>query len=392
MTDYLFEATYDDYEDGFEIAKEYCDKYRPQIGACSSVQNGNIRGRNYDWTYDEEPEFVIHVPAAEGRHASVGVAAATAISSADVEDTELQNEFNELLEYFQAEERVSLDTEKEKNVYQMLPYVTLDGVNDAGLTVNINVVNFGEKGEFEMKTETMDDDLCPLMIPRLLLDQAGSIDECIDIIEQYDVYSMGTVEEAHFMISGPQSADDDTFNTIVIEFIPDENKHYQLNVIDYNKGDFVDDKAVMTNFHLTGYDGTKESLTDHPMGYERYQILMEDYDQGSTKLGMQLLMQKVYYTRNYDLYKDNFWYSEYTSGDLTIADADGLESNLMGDTSKAGPFKDAIDNATEIFNSGARDASRWHTVHCSIYDSENRTLSVLPQEAGFAYDFELEQK
>ena len=103
-------------------------------------------------------------------------------------------------------------------------------------------------------------------------------------------------------------------------------------------------------------------------------------------------MQKVYYTRNYDLYKDNFWYSEYTTGDLTIADADGLESNLMGDTSKAGPFKDAIDNATEIYNSGARDASRWHTVHCSIYDSENRTLSVLPQEAGFAYDFELEQK
>ena len=392
VTDYLFEATYQDYEDGFEIAKEYCDKYRPELGGCSSVQNGVIRGRNYDWTYDEEPEFVIHVPAAEGRHASVGVVATTAISSLDVEGTEFQNEINEFLEYFEEGEKISIDTEKTKEVYQMLPYVTLDGVNDAGLTVNINVVNYGEKGQFEMKTETTEDDLCPLMIPRLLLDNAGSIDECIEIIEQYDVYSMGTAEEAHFMISGPQSADDDTFNTVVIEFIPDENNHYQLSVLDYNKGDFVDNKAVMTNFHLTGYDGTEASLTDHPMGYERYQILMEDYDQGSTEMGMENLMKKVYYTRNYDLYKDNFWYSEYTSGDLTIADAQGLASNLMGDTSKAGPFKDAIDNATNIYNEGNRDAKRWHTVHCSIYNSEEKKLWVLPQEAGFSYEFELEQK
>jgi len=368
VTDYLFEVTYNKYEDNIDEAKEYFLKYKPQLGACSSVQNGMIRGRNYDWTVDEAPEFVIHVPAAEGRHASIGIATTTAITAEQVESGE------------------------ELDMYRYIPYFTLDGINDAGLTININVVGFGEKGEFVLKTEDESDDICPLMVSRLVLDNAGSIDEALALIAKMDIFSLGTQEECHFMISGPQSASDDTFNTVVVEFIPDENKHYQMSVIDNAKGEFVDNKIIMTNFHLTGFDGSIESLTEHPMGYERYLILADAYEQGTTVAGMKDLMKKVYFTKAYDPYSNMIWYSEFAEGDLTMLNRG--ESKINGDYSKAGAYADVLKSECEQYvntnmNRKSEEKS-WHTVHTSVYDIENKTLSVLPQEAGFSYDYSLE--
>lgn len=364
ITDYLFEVTYDSYEHNIDKAKAYFAKYKPNLGGCSSLQNGAFRGRNYDWIFDEEPEFVIHVPAnGDGRHASIGVAATTAVTASDVESGEY------------------LD------MYDLLPYLTLDGMNDTGLTVNINVVGFGEMGEFQMRTEDSSDDVCPLMVTRLLLDNAGSIDEAISMLQDMDIFSLSTMEECHFMITGKQSAEDDTINTIVVELIPNAQKHYELSIIDYNKGEFVDNKPVMTNFHLTGFNGNVESATRHPMGLERYKLLMENYNQAQTLRGIMDLMKKVYYTRAYDLYIDNFWYSEYSGGELDMTNCG--EKSLKGDVSAAGPYAEKIQKQIDDYNRGERDGSTWHTVHTSIYDTENAKLYVLPQEAGFPYEFGL---
>ncbi len=67
VADYLFETTVYDYEEYYETSRERLEKFKPQFGGCSSEQNGMVRGRNYDWFYDEAPEFVVHVPAKEGR-------------------------------------------------------------------------------------------------------------------------------------------------------------------------------------------------------------------------------------------------------------------------------------------------------------------------------------
>ena len=361
VTDYLYEVTYTGYEGSYADAQAYMEKYQPALGGCSSVQNGTIRGRNYDWTLDEAPEFVIHVPAAEGRHASVGVATTTSITAADV------------------------DAGEELDMYAILPYFTLDGINDAGVTINVNVVNYGEMGAYTMKTEDTSDDVCPLMVSRIVLDRAGTVEEALALISGMDIYSLGTQDECHFMLSGPASAEDDTLKTVVVEFIPDEDQHYQMNVIE----NFVDDKAIMTNFHLTGFDGTVESLTAHPMGYERYLILANAYDQGSTVNGMKDLMKKVYYTKAYDAYGDGFWYSDFAKGDLTMANTG--EAALNGDYSRAGAYEETVRKAIETYLAGTRTSEEkaWHTVHTSVYDMENRTLSVLPQESGFSYDFDL---
>lgn len=366
VTDYLFEVTYTDYEENYQAAQDYCTKYKPAIGGCSSVQNGLIRGRNYDWTYDEEPEFVVRVPAKPGRHASIGVAATTAITAADVESG------------------------KNQDFYKILPYFTLDGMNDAGVTVNLNVVNFGEKGTFKMRTPQTDDDVCPLLITRQLLDKTANLEEIISLLNTMDIFSLGTADECHLMITAPKSASDNTMTTVVIEFIPDENQLYQLNVIDNSKNQFVENKPIMTNFHLTGFDGSVASLTPHPMGYERYLILLNSYDQGKTVAGMKELMKKVYYTKAYDIWSDMYWYSDCAAGELTIKNI-GAKA-LNGDISRAGVYADTIKNIMADFENTTRTSAkkRWHTVHTSVYDIENRTLSVMPQEAGFSYDYKLQ--
>ena len=364
VTDYLFEITCDGYEQGLPAVNEYFRKYNPKLGGCSSVQNGAIRGRNYDWTFDEEPEFVIHVPAdASGRHASVGVCATTEVTAADIENGEIGK------------------------VIGLLPYLTLDGINDAGLTVNINVVGYQEKGDYVMKNDDPADDVCPLMVPRLLLDRASTVDEALAMMADMDIFSLGTQDEAHYMITGRRSAESDAVDTVVVELIPGGDRRYQLSVLSLNNGDFVDGMPIMTNFHLTGFDGSVESLTRHPMGYERWQALRASFAQGATVRGMLDLMKKAYYTRTYDLFTDPYWYSELTAGDLDMTRVG--EPCLHGDPDAAGPFADTVRDAVEKYSAMKRDGRTWHTVHTSVYDTESKTLYVMPQEGSSVWEFRL---
>ena len=47
------------------------------------------------------------------------------------------------------------------------------------------------------------------------------------------------------------------------------------------------------------------------IGYERWKLLKENYDQGDSVMGMFDLMRKAWNSWTYDLYGDEFWYSEY---------------------------------------------------------------------------------
>ncbi len=175
--------------------------------------------------------------------------------------------------------------------------------------------------------------------------------------------------------------------------IPDENKHYQLSVIDYNKNEFVDNKPIMTNFHLTGFDGTEDSLTVHPAGYERYLILSECFVQGNTVNGMKDLMKKVYFTKAYDAYSDMIWYSDFTDHEgLTMANRG--EKKISEDYSKAGDFGDYYKSEVETYIKNGRKSGTdsWHTVHTSVYDIENKMLYVIPQEGGFSYNFNFTER
>ncbi|MDO4939366.1 MAG: hypothetical protein Q4E54_05325 [Lachnospiraceae bacterium] len=341
--------------------------------ACSGVQNGKYRGRNYDWTYADTDLCIVHSAVSKNRpHASVGVA--------DIS--------------FLANDDGSYD-------YSRLPFVTVDGINDAGVCIQVNVMPFGENGKLN-HTETPDDDLKGACVVRLVLDYADSVETALDLLKDKDILTeIDTAEELHWMISGPASKTDKTTKTVVLEIFPD-GQHIT--------SDFVDDKPIMANFNISNFDGTPASV-GFGFGYERWQILNENFDQADSVIGTFDLMEKVFYTKLYDLYGERFWYSEYDGTDLSkYYDAETLkyylgedlydyymtnynsipytaafwdgDREIYGDISRTGTIAPAVKIAADNYKKqNTEDGSLWITIHTSVYDLENKTLDIQMRES-----------
>ena len=348
--------------------------------ACSGIQVGQYRGRNYDWYYDNTDICVIHASATENReHASVGVADLS----------------------FLADGSGTYDLEK-------LPFYTVDGINDAGVCVQVNVMPMGENGELT-HTDSSLDDLPGEKVVRYLLDYADNVEEAISLLTAKDLYTIILDEELHWMISGPASELDSTTKTVVAEFFPN-GLHITEN--------FQEDIPVMTNFNVSNFDGTAKSV-GWGCGYERWQILCENYAQASSVMGTFDLMEKVFYSKMYDLYSDRFWYSEYALVDLCgyyeEAELKSLlgeenynyfvnnygavyyvpalwdgERSLAGNIDRAGIIAPVVRKVADRYNAKSMGYELWITVETSVYDLENLTLDLAVRESQDHYHFEIE--
>ena len=373
VADHLYEAVIsDDYDWGTEIT--------PVIGSfsCSGIQAGPYRGRNYDWYYADTDLCVVHTTVTENRpHASVSVADMSFIQDADG----------------------NFQTDR-------IPFSSVDGINDAGVCVQVNVMPYGENGEL-VHTQSTDDDLCGKNVVRFILDFAGSVDEAIRLLEQKDIYSaFDTEEELHWMISGPASGDDSSTKTVVLEVFPDG-----LHVTD----EFVNDIPVMTNFNVSNFDGSAESV-GWGFGYERWQILCENASQANSVMGTFDLMEKVFFSKMYDLYGDRFWYSEYALTNLSnyysedelkcilgeeiynafMETAGGVyylpslwdgETAIKGDISKTGVIAPVVEKVADKYNEQIPGTDLWITIETSVYDLENLTLDLSVRESQDHYHF-----
>lgn len=349
--------------------------------SCSAVQNGRFRGRNYDWFYADTDLCIIHAPkTAERRHASVGIA------------------------------DMSFIVDKDGNFdSKLLPFVTVDGINDAGVCIQVNVMPYGENGEFSHNSDPADD-LNGARVTRYVLDYADSVDDAIAKLKEKEIFSaFGTEEELHWMISGP-AKDGKTYKTVVVEIFPDG-----MHVTEK----FIDDKPIMTNFNVSNFDGTTISV-GWGAGYERWQILSENFDQANSVMGTFDLMEKVFYSKMYDLYGDRFWYSEYALTDLSeyYEDKEELkallgeetydfymdnfggiyytpefwdgETVIHGDISKTGILAPVVKAATESYNRQELGDQLWITVETAVYDLEAKTLDVSVRESQDHYRFTIE--
>lgn len=344
LSPYLYKTKYDvlDYEAG----AAFFEKYRPTIGACSAVSKGNLFGRNYDWTYDERCSFVIQTEAKNGRHATLGVAVAPSNLTKEV-----------------------IDSGAPSDDYKIVPFMLMDGINDAGLICEINVAPTGDKG-LTFGTNTDGEDLFAMMIPRYVLDYAETVDEAITLLQSRNIfcaYSDALKQEFHFMLA-------DGTKTAVIEFVNNE-----MIVIEQ----FVNDKPIMTNFYLDGYDGSRESLTPYAMGIERQAILTDGYAAATSENAMFNLMRSVLYTGTYEEHESGspFWYSEFVGN-----------WEKYGDLTKDSPpedFERIISDYREIFAKRKRDGKTWQTVHTSVYNIEKRKLIMSPQETVLRFAFAL---
>lgn len=230
-----------------------------------------------------------------------------------------------------------MDAGKAPEIFKALPAITLDGVNEAGVYCNTNVVPAGDKG-FTIGTNPGKPNLGQLCTIRFLLDYAESAVNGIKLLNNYNIWAplkMG--EECHIMIA-------DAIGTYVVEFVNNE-----MHVLSDVEGDGFDmlpiynnkPATLMTNFYLTDYTGGKTKavfhgddeaaviatgLTPHAMGLERYDTLLDLYTAVDSVEKMKTVMDLVRYTKGYDRTTNPYWYSELTAnygdksayGDMTI--------------------------------------------------------------------------
>ena len=376
VADHLFEISYtEDFDWGETVTPGGV------ISACSGVQVGQSRGRNYDWYYGDTDLCVVHASKTENReHASVGI-------------TDL-----------------SFITDEDGNIdYAKIPSYTVDGINDAGVCIQVNVIPYGENGEL-VHTDDTSDDLSGVRVVRFLLDYADNVEEAIELLESKDIYAaLHDEEELHWLISGPANETDSSIRTVVAEVFPDG-----LHITE----EFVGDVPIMTNFNVSNFDGSAQSV-GWGLGYERWQILLENYQQADSVMGTFDLMEKVFFSKMYDLYSDQFWYSEYALIELgnyyEEAELKSLlgedtynyfmdnfggvyyvpalwdgESCIAGDISKTGILAPVVEKITDKYKAQNMGDELWITVETAVYDLENLTLDVAVRESQDHYHFEIE--
>lgn len=195
----------------------------------ASQEGGYLFGRNFDW---QPSEAMVVQSKPENGYASVSTVNLDFITSNGIDLDSLPDRIQALIAL----------------------YAPLDGMNEEGLAVSVNMI----QDDHTIEQESNRPDLTTTTAIRLLLNQAANVEEAIDLLSQYDVHgSMGMM--VHFAIADAQG------RSVVVEYIENEMQ--------------VVETPVVTNFYLSEGDlhgvGTQQS-------HERYEILMDAIDQNDT--------------------------------------------------------------------------------------------------------------
>lgn len=356
INDYLYEMYCDKLD--YSGTQRFLNESALPIGACSSYYKNGLYGRNYDWYYDNNVSFIIHVPATDNRHASVGVTNAIRMNYITKEFME-NGKYNEMIDY--------------------LPCMMLDGINDAGVVCNINVLP-SKDHDRTSGTDKTKEPFCILMAVRLILDNADSADAAIRLLSEKNIYCPSVKmfsNEIHLMVA-------DSEKSYCVEFIGNEMK-----VIDFAEQGI---NPVMTNFYLYGFDGNTSTayykkdtydedtttLTQHAAGLERYDILNAEFEKNDADYNIEDVksaMESVWYTKCYDDSKEPIWYSE-----LSDKYSNTLDLTIDSDVSEYYPIFNIM---KELYEKRDRNTGKtWQTVHTAIYDIANLKMYLTTQEDG----------
>lgn len=163
-------------------------------------------------------------------------------------------------------------------------YAPLDGMNEAGLAVSVNMIQ--DSAVIEQNTDKPD--LTTTTAIRLLLDKAGDVDEALELLSRYDLHgSMGMM--VHFAIA------DSTGRSVAVEYVGNER--------------VVTETPVLTNFYLA--EGEKQGIGTQ-QSHERYDILLQRLEETP-----EMTMEEVRDALN-RVSKDNFGEFESTEWSIVM--------------------------------------------------------------------------
>lgn len=214
------------------------DMTSPEIG-CSSFtcvdSDGNrYFGRNYD--FSTSTAMIVRTNPGDGRYAS--------ISSVD-------------LQFLGITDGVPLDSIMQKLICLAATYAPLDGINEAGVSCGIYMSYQGMDDEVVATNQNTDKpDLTSTTMLRLILDYAGSVDEAVELVRQYDLHDSANTS-FHYMIA------DSTGKSAILEWVTatdqtdTDGTKRELKVY-YNNNDSIlgeteaaDEFQYITNFIVT---------------------------------------------------------------------------------------------------------------------------------------------
>lgn len=348
--DYLYSIHYYSNQLNYQKALQYFyDNFHEGTtnyasGACSAIRKDNYFARNYDWYYSEAVSFVVKKEGNSERYSSIGMAGGI---------SRLSKEFVESGEW--------------DDMYDILPFFLVDGINEHGVTITTNVVPAGDKGKTTgTHPKLTGDDICMLQLPSYILDKFSSAQSAVDWIlneaKIYAPYNEVVKEEMHFMIA-------DKNDTFIVEFIDNE-------AVLVNNG-----RDYLTNFYLTGTELDEnnkvnpETVTPYGQGLERYNIITENLDKEPREI-----LELLKYTNAYDADDlSKWWMTEFVA---PYADMGYTYPNLTV-LNTPQDFVDCglLDRILDLYRHRVRDgASTWQTVHGAVYDISKLEFTLLVQE------------
>lgn len=342
-----------DYAYGFE---RYEKETTPIPSGCSSIFKAGLFGRKLDWKYNDKVEFAVTTPNFAGRYATFGIAL-----------TQMTNLF--------------VDSGEKSKDYLFIPFQVVDGFNEKGVVISTHVVpldkgintNINPQGTIKINAG---------MIPRYILDYAGTTDEAITLMNKMNVVFSDNLHnagyEVHYMIT-------DGTKTVCVEFIDEQIKVTNITDKPYMTNFFIDgvtfnqDGSINTPANQTSGTPTSQGITEHGSGLERYNLLnASDVDSKQT---MSSLLKSLDYTNAYKNTTDPYWYTEFvgeteTFGDLTVDDSPD-------------DFADIVEYAQGLYEDRERDGKTWQSVHSVIYDPANLKAYIKFQEQDTEYTYTL---
>lgn len=399
---------------------QFMDEIIKEWGLCSAFRHGQYQVRNLDWFIQDQANLIIHLPAnpATGRLASVSGALVNGgmVKQATLDAGVLSDKV-ELLP------GVVID-----DVINTLPVIVTDGINEAGVCINVNVVTKevdrdGYKAITADKTRPI---WSIVSVCRFVLDNCHSVDEAIQKLDTLNVEEVPLIPyDFHFMISDQQK-------TIVAEWYDGKFVHTDF-VNNGTDNTYLSDgvvPAVMTNSYVckmkelivspqynTQYHSADGGLT--PAGYdelyiktpkavgvERYYRLVDGQEGTTSPLSMisadlssvQKQIETVFYSKTYM----NDWkcYSEYSV--YIWKNEDNTWSSMLEPLTD---FPGAYDALVSTYNNPVNDSLRlnyksleynvkelakgnestnWYTCATCVFDIQEKAFYLMPQEGYYS--------
>ncbi|MCQ2310183.1 MAG: linear amide C-N hydrolase [Paludibacteraceae bacterium] len=362
---YLYAIEYSELD--YEAARAYFSThFVPVQGACTALRKGNQLGRNYDWTYDKQVEFLVRTKAHNGRYASIGIA-----GSISALTTDTIGEYSEEFKY--------------------MPFRMLDGMNEKGLTANVNMLNHAEGRSLPVDGTTPRieerEAICSAMLVRYVLDNFTTPKEACeyirDYVRVYPPYHDGKTTDLHFSLTNKEQL-------YYLCFEPDNGGVFRTAIAD------VKDQPlpfVMTNFRMwwaqriydseTGKydrfaDPNYQYVEKYGMGIERANLCLQFVqDTETTQSVLDFMNIDLRYTEAYAPLGD--WLTEFV-GPYS-------QEDLARDSAPE-EFERILGIVRQRYAERSREtALTWQTVHSVVYNLDTMTMQLVIQQGYDALEF-----